>query len=255
MNQIEVVVSVLAAACLLALPASAKRGEQGGPTPLFPDDASARAGDLLSLAVAEMEGGRYDGAAAYLRRGASDGDLRCTYALGMLTLEGKGTQRDATLASDLLREAAMAGLPEAQTVLGLLYASGEGVEKDAVMAAEWYRKAARGGDPLGQAAYGAVLFLGVGVQRGDGSQADARRADQGVLDGGRVHAAVDAGGGASRNGEKGPRLSGRDQVETEELCTQVQLLEIATPERSAPIRSSGASAAASRCRLQCWYLQ
>jgi TPR repeat protein len=164
MNQIEVVVSVLAAACLLALPASAKRGEQGGPTPLFPDDASARAGDLLSLAVAEMEGGRYDGAAAYLRRGASDGDLRCTYALGMLTLEGKGTQRDATLASDLLREAAMAGLPEAQTVLGLLYASGEGVEKDAVMAAEWYRKAARGGDPLGQAAYGAVLFLGVGVQ-------------------------------------------------------------------------------------------
>jgi len=110
-----------------------------------------------------MEGGRHDGAAAYLRRGASDGDLRCIYALGMLTLEGKGTERDATRASDLLRKAASAGLPEAQTVLGLLYASGEGVEKDVAMAAEWYRKAAKGGDPLGQAAFGAVLFLGVGV--------------------------------------------------------------------------------------------
>jgi len=117
----------------------------------------------LSGAIAEMEEGRYEAAASFLKWGVNDGDLRCNYALGLLTLEGRGTERDAEVASYLLREAAVAGLPEAQTILGLLYASGEGVEKDAEMAAEWYRKAAKGGDAIGQAAFGAALFLGVGV--------------------------------------------------------------------------------------------
>jgi TPR repeat protein len=166
MKQIKILASMLAVACRLALPASAEQdmpqGEQGGFTPCFLDDPSAHAEDPLSLALAEMEGGCYEGAATYLRRGVSDGDLRCNYALGMLALEGKGTERDATLASNLLRKAARAGLPAAQSTLGLLYASGEGVEKDDAMAAEWYRKAAKGGDPMGQAALGAVLFLGVG---------------------------------------------------------------------------------------------
>jgi hypothetical protein len=119
--------------------------------------------ESLDLAISEMEGGRYDAAATYLRRGVSDGDLRCNFVLGLLTLEGKGAERDATLASDLLRKAARAGLPSAQATLGLLYASGEGVEKDVEMAAQWYQKAAMGGDPMGQAAFGAVRFLGVGI--------------------------------------------------------------------------------------------
>jgi TPR repeat protein len=167
MNQIKILASMLAVACFLALPASAEQdisqGEQDGVTPFFLGDPSAHAEDPLILAIAEMEGGRYEGAATYLRRGVTDGDLRCNFALGMLTLEGKGTERDATLASNLLRKAARAGLPAAQATLGLLYASGEGVEKDVAMAAEWYRKAAKGGDPMGQAAFGAVLFLGVGT--------------------------------------------------------------------------------------------
>jgi TPR repeat protein len=169
MKQVKILASMLAVACLLALPAWAEqdmsRGEQGGVTPFFLNDPSAHAEDPVSLAIAEMEGGRYEGAATYLRQGVSDGDLRCNYALGMLTLEGKGTERDATLASSLLRKAARAGLPAAQATLGLLYASGEGVEKDVGMAAEWYRKAARGGDPMGQAARGAVVFLGVGTPK------------------------------------------------------------------------------------------
>ena len=125
--------------------------------------ASAGAVDSLSLAVAEMEEGRYQDAATSLRQGVSDGDQRCAFVLGMLTLEGKGTERDPTLASELLGEAADAGLPAAQSTLGLLYASGDGVEKDLVAAAKWYRKAAEFGDPMGQAALGAALFLGVGV--------------------------------------------------------------------------------------------
>lgn len=130
-------------------------------------DASPRTGDPLSFAIAEMERDRYERATAYLRLGANDGDLRCSYVLGLLTLEGKGTERDTALAADLLRKAARAGLPSAQATLGLLYASGEGVEKDEEMAAEWYRKAARGGDPMGQAARGAVEFLGVGTPKNE----------------------------------------------------------------------------------------
>jgi TPR repeat protein len=169
MKQIKILASVLAAACAPALLPSAQRdvsqGEQYSITPFSLDDSSTHALESLDLAISEMEGERYNAAATYLRRGVSQGDLRCSFVLGLLTLEGMGTERDATLASDLLREAARAGLPAAQATLGLLYASGEGVEEDVEMAAQWYRKAAKGGDPMGQAAFGAVLFLGVGTPK------------------------------------------------------------------------------------------
>jgi hypothetical protein len=51
--------------------------------------------ESLDLAILEMKGERYDAAATSLRRGVSDGDLRCSFVLGLLTLEGKGTVRAA----------------------------------------------------------------------------------------------------------------------------------------------------------------
>jgi hypothetical protein len=187
MKQVTILVSLLVMGCFLARLDSEGQdispGEPDSVAPFFLDYSSTRETDSdssthatdpdlstlamspLGLAAFEMEGERYEAATSHLRRGDSDGDLRCSYALGMLTLEGRGTERDPALAVDFLRKAAREGLPPAQATLGLLYASGVGVEKDEAMAAHWYREAARGGDAMGQAARGAVVFLGVGTRK------------------------------------------------------------------------------------------
>jgi TPR repeat protein len=124
---------------------------------------SARAGDCVSKASKGIESGRPQEALGSLKKGARNGDERCKFILGMWSLAGTGMKPDAKSASRWLREAAVEGLPMAQSRLGLLYASGWGVEEDAKQAADWYRAAAHYGDPLGQAALGAATFLGDGV--------------------------------------------------------------------------------------------
>jgi uncharacterized protein len=125
--------------------------------------AHTNARDSLRSASDAIEAEQFETAARYLAEGSRAGDLRCDFLLGVLTLTGVGVERDAARASELLRKAAVAGLPVAQAILGVLYANGEGVEKDEKAAALWFRSAAEHGDPLGQAALGAASFLGQGV--------------------------------------------------------------------------------------------
>jgi TPR repeat protein len=60
---------------------------------------------------------------------------------GNIERKGQGTDE----AIKLLKEAANAGLPEAQQVLGGCYLEGTGVRKDAAVAFEWIGKAAASG--------------------------------------------------------------------------------------------------------------
>lgn len=164
--------------------------------------SSACATDYLDLASNSIKEEQYEAAEELLRQGASEGDRRCDYYLGVLLLSGElSGRRDPTAGSRWLLNAANAGLPQAQldlgrlhaagngvdknmtraaawyrkaadqgvsaaqVELGLLYAAGTGVEQDTKSAADWFRKAAKNGDPLGQAALGLATFQGVGVEK------------------------------------------------------------------------------------------
>ncbi len=158
--------------------------------------------DYLRLASKSIEAEEFDSAVRYLEKGASEGDERCDYFLATLMLSGElggerdpetgsrwlrnaanaglpdaqsdlgelyergdGVERNPARAAEWYRKAADAGLPVAQAHLGLLYAAGLGLEEDPVLAAQWFRKAAVAGDPLGQGALGAATFQGVGVPK------------------------------------------------------------------------------------------
>ncbi len=126
---------------------------------------SANAADVFDIASKKLDAGDFEQAARLLVECSREGDIRCDYLLGRLTLAGKGVERDAVSAAARLETAANAGLPAAQSNLGLLYASGQGVEQNLALAAELHREAAESGDTIGQAALGAAYFLGEGVPK------------------------------------------------------------------------------------------
>jgi hypothetical protein len=128
-------------------------------------NAPGFAEDYLGEASKKINQGRLKSASRYLARGASSGDERCEFILGLWALTGVDGKRDTREASRRIQRAAKSGLLIAQSNLGLLYASGDGVKQNAAKAAEWYRMAAESGDSLGQAALGAAIFLGAGVQK------------------------------------------------------------------------------------------
>ena len=126
---------------------------------------SAQAFDCLERATDRIKNGDDAAAVEAVKRGARLGDVRCKFILGMWSLSGAKAEQNPNEGLRLLRDAARAGLPIAQSSLGLLYASGLVVELDEEKAARLYRKAAEYGDPLGQTALALASFRGVGVQQ------------------------------------------------------------------------------------------
>lgn len=62
--------------------------------------------------------------------------------LGLMYLNGHGTDKDLTKAFVWFDKAAKRGLPESKHNLGLMYANGYGVKKDTAKAYMWFHKAA-----------------------------------------------------------------------------------------------------------------
>ena len=68
---------------------------------------------------------------------------RAAFRLGLLYQDGRGIGQNHKLAVHWYRDAAEAGLPEAQMLIwGYLYERGLGLKADGVQAAVWYRRAA-----------------------------------------------------------------------------------------------------------------
>ena len=87
--------------------------------------------------------GDYDKAFATLRalaEGANHGYSQ--YYLGMMYLQGQGTEQDDKQAAQWFRRAAENHIPQAQYRLGLLYLRGKGVPKDYEYAYAWFRTSA-----------------------------------------------------------------------------------------------------------------
>ena len=115
----------------------------------------ACATDYLFLASKSIEEEDFESAVQFLEKGSSEGDERCDYYLATLILSGQlSDERDPATAVVSLRNAANAGIPQAQSDLGQLYELGEGVERDSTEAAEWYREAAAGGEPINWVGHG-----------------------------------------------------------------------------------------------------
>jgi TPR repeat protein len=99
---------------------------------------------------------------AWYTRAAMQGDSVGEYKVGMMTLRGRGTKRDANLAASWLKKSAEQGNARAQTNYGSLHLTGSGVEVDYTEAVRWFQKAA-------EQNYGDAQFLmGVACEYGEG---------------------------------------------------------------------------------------
>jgi cell division septation protein DedD len=99
----------------------------------------------LAAAEAAIAAKKYDAAIAELQPLVSAGDGYAKWKLAQLYLAGHGGSAGEGVS--LLKEAAEAGEPEAQSRLGVLYAKGEGVEQSDTEAYKWLSLASRGAAP------------------------------------------------------------------------------------------------------------
>lgn len=99
----------------------------------------------LAAAEAAIAAKKYDAAIAELQPLADAGDGYAKWKLAQLYLAGHGGSAGEGI--ELLKQAAEAGEPEAQSRLGVLYAKGEGVPQSDVEAYKWLSLATRGAAP------------------------------------------------------------------------------------------------------------
>jgi len=101
----------------------------------------------------------YAKAAAYYKN-AIDGsgvldtnevEVKSSYYLGMLYLDGKGVDKDKSTALSYIRTSAEGGFHKAQYQMGVFYETGNGVTKDQAESQRWYRLAAEQGNTAAQA--------------------------------------------------------------------------------------------------------
>jgi TPR repeat protein len=104
-----------------------------------------------------------------LAAGAAVGSAECAFSLGVMRHAGIGVARDAILGTELIRLAAVRGLPAARYAHGLCLRVGAGVEADAGRSARELRLSAEAGFDEAMFAYGCSLLGGVGVRRDEKS--------------------------------------------------------------------------------------
>ena len=151
----------------------------------------ATAGDVLSqrtLGVVYLEGlgtqKDYTQAEVWLRKAAEQGDIQSEDLLGKLYYDGQTLPRNLAQAAAWWRKAAEQGNADGQYNLALLYRGGEGVQQDYAQAAAWLRKAADQGHAEAQNNLGVCYQNGRGVPQ-DYTQAAAwylKAAEQGQAD-------------------------------------------------------------------------
>jgi len=116
--------------------------------------ASVLLGDGLSAqpaVVGEVDPGVLE-ARDLLEQALAEGDVRASYFLARIHLEGIGGHPvDPRRAFEYAHLGADAGMPGLQGWLGLFHRDGVGTEVDPLQAAVWARLASIGGDPLGEA--------------------------------------------------------------------------------------------------------
>ncbi|MEP1785577.1 MAG: SEL1-like repeat protein, partial [Nitratireductor sp.] len=98
-----------------------------------------------------------------LEQRADAGDAKAQHDLALAYLTGAVGTESPERAAELLREAAIQGLPGAQYNLAVLYETGQGVRQDDVRALLWYHSAAEQGHPNAQYNLGVMYAEGRGI--------------------------------------------------------------------------------------------
>lgn len=91
--------------------------------------------------VAEEDPARIKQGAMLLEAAAKQNNAEALYALGVMSVSGRGVPRSDAAAFDYMWRAAEAGLPDAQYELALMYIDGKGTIKNPEAATSWARKA------------------------------------------------------------------------------------------------------------------
>jgi hypothetical protein len=135
--------------------------------------------------------------------------MDANYRLGVLTVQGRGVDKDVLEGMRLLTRASEAGHTPAMVDLGVMHNNGIGVQVDFAKAAGWYKRAADVGSIAGMVSLGYLYQQGKGVEQNDGVAANLYRqaADLGSPHG--IHnlaAMFDRGKGVQRDPERAAEL-------------------------------------------------
>lgn len=123
--------------------------------------------------LAAVEKGDYETARKEFETASAHGSAEAKYHLGALYHGGFGVQRSRGKAAELYRDAAIAGVTEAEFAIGLFHHRGwGGLEKNPDIAVEWYTKAAEKGSIDAQHNLGMMFATGEGVPVAYGSNPD-----------------------------------------------------------------------------------
>lgn len=119
------------------------------------------------VGTGEHKGPDYEAAARYYERAARNGSAQAAYALAalyrdaLIVDEGEDQRtRDREKTFFWMREAAVAGWPQAQYELAVFYYSGKGTDPDPVASLEWLEKAGNNNHVLAQRFLGALYLNG-----------------------------------------------------------------------------------------------
>lgn len=91
--------------------------------------------------VGEDDPARVKQGSMLLEAAAKQNNADALYALGVMSVTGRGVPRSDAAAFDYMWRAAEAGLPDAQYDLALMYADGKGTVKNSEAATKWAQKA------------------------------------------------------------------------------------------------------------------
>ncbi len=131
------------------------------PAPALPGPSAKEQVDMATSP--SPEGGLPQGERHSLEQRADAGDARAQHDLALAYLTGAAGTENPERAAELLREAAIQGLPGAQYNLAVLYETGQGVRQDDVRALLWYHSAAEQGHPNAQYNLGVMYAEGRGI--------------------------------------------------------------------------------------------
>lgn len=120
---------------------------------------------VLAYLLAEAVPPEFLSASQLFRQAADLGHPQAQYALGRLYLHGRGVPNDPAQAAVWFAKAADQGVVGAYGQLGGLYADGVGVEQDLAAAADWFQRAADEGDDTALYHIGALHYGGLGVPK------------------------------------------------------------------------------------------
>jgi TPR repeat protein len=127
------------------------------------DDILGRAENIIVNLGDQMDIKTQQEAFALLTAGATHGDTRAMYDLGVFYGRGYGVPRDDDKAREWYEKAAIKGDADAMFILGALFGNGQGVPQDYAKAREWYEKAAAKDNADAMVNLAAVYENGLGV--------------------------------------------------------------------------------------------